>query len=57
MTALPTWDECGQAVKENKALPLHAFIYENEPSGLAEYLFREQLQAAINYAFEQGAST
>jgi hypothetical protein len=31
-TALPTWDECKQAVDQGGATPLQSFIYEYEPS-------------------------
>jgi hypothetical protein len=55
MLTLPTYSECVDAVREGKETPLHVFIHLNEPA-VSDEMFREELQAAINYAFEQGAS-
>lgn len=44
---LPTWKQC-DTIPEREQTPLERFIYENEPAGSGEEVFRALLQSVID---------
>jgi len=46
---LPSWVECSRKYGRGKANPLELFIYHNEPAGLDDIAFREQLTDLIRW--------
>jgi hypothetical protein len=53
---LPLWEDIVQKryLQKDILTPLEEFLYDNEPSGEGEnILFRDQLQAAIEYALKE----
>jgi len=44
---LPSWEECRNMVRSGSSEPLHALIYENEPSGKLGDEWRDLLAKVI----------
>lgn len=53
MSDLPDWEECAAAVVAQTATPLQEFIYDNEPAGPHDEVFRSQLFAILAAARAQ----
>ena len=49
ITELPEWQECEKGVISGEANPLEIFIYDQEPVGRAETIFREGLLKLIDW--------
>jgi len=49
MIRIPSWEEAERAVEGGNPTPLDVFIYENEPAGKNDELFREQLDDLVVY--------
>lgn len=50
---LPTWEECDAATASLTATPLQQFIYDNEPAGPHDEVFRDQLSVILAAARQE----